>query len=727
MCNIICRPFTVHEGTEGYELYDNPYSWNEAADVLYVDQPLRTGFSVAAKDAKFVSSEKHIAKQFHGFLKSFINIFPEYENIPVYLTGESYAGMYIPFIAEDIVRYNADIFYRKDYWPQGTDDEEKLINLQGIAIGNGMIDFITQEKAYAEYAYTHGLIPIGVKKVVDQLYRKCIDKAGGLKNAYKMTRLDFVKCGLSSHVFEAAGKPNEYNIGTFHHNTDIIRPDNIVHKFFNDQEVQVALHVRGSDLPGLNFNPEHRRLTRILSGDATISSTISYENESKLSQSSVIDTTSNHHTLNTKSAHKNGHAANEEDATTTSPSMQPQQEEKDHVGYYGPVEWKACDLGVSLSLLDDHPVSAVPSIHYIAQFISVFLYSGELDSTINTLGTIHTLEQNEWLGEKWKTANRALWKFADDVAGEYFQLKTISLLIIRNAGHMMPLDKPATALEMITKFLDRTSFADVILLSDKDWADKIRKENDISKKDYLELENDGDDKDDDDDEGMTIASGQKDGRVKSSPGAKSKTGVDVIISSSTTVAHENDNTATTTTTASTSIATTATYSTLDSKSTTSFLKSANPKVESAGDSQSSVPSNVPWIVWIFLLLSSPAVLLVYCVGRIGSLKRRYAEESADSIGLYASEDQNDESKSLKYGNKVTWNKSFFSSLVSSSSSVILGHRRYTNSVCAKSDSFQPVTYQDISTCSNKDFDSSTDTIENKTSYSQNSAIRYQKV
>lgn len=43
-------PFTMTDAADGidYILKSNPYSWNEEADVLYVEQPIRTGFSTAA-------------------------------------------------------------------------------------------------------------------------------------------------------------------------------------------------------------------------------------------------------------------------------------------------------------------------------------------------------------------------------------------------------------------------------------------------------------------------------------------------------------------------------------------------------------------------------------------------------------------------------------------------------------------------------------------------------
>ena len=55
-----------------------------------------------------------------------------------------YIGAYIPAIANHIVQYNTDLNYRRVYSPEGLNKNEKLANLKGIAIGNGVIDMITQ-------------------------------------------------------------------------------------------------------------------------------------------------------------------------------------------------------------------------------------------------------------------------------------------------------------------------------------------------------------------------------------------------------------------------------------------------------------------------------------------------------------------------------------------------------------------------------------------------------
>ncbi|KZP01671.1 alpha/beta-hydrolase [Calocera viscosa TUFC12733] len=78
----------------------NPDGWTTASDMLFIDQPIGTGFSVGPAS---VRNEEDIADQFYSFLQQFYAVFPELLAKPLIFSGESYAGYYIPFIADRIV------------------------------------------------------------------------------------------------------------------------------------------------------------------------------------------------------------------------------------------------------------------------------------------------------------------------------------------------------------------------------------------------------------------------------------------------------------------------------------------------------------------------------------------------------------------------------------------------------------------------------------------------
>ena len=74
--------------------------------MIWVDQPIGTGLSPAAPGAPAqIMNEGDVARQFMGFWKNFMQTF-DMEGRKVYLTGESYAGQYIPYIAEAMLEAN---------------------------------------------------------------------------------------------------------------------------------------------------------------------------------------------------------------------------------------------------------------------------------------------------------------------------------------------------------------------------------------------------------------------------------------------------------------------------------------------------------------------------------------------------------------------------------------------------------------------------------------------
>ena len=82
----------------------NPYSWHKNANMLYVDNPIGTGYSYAADPSEYDTSEDQVAADFYVFVRGFLEQHPEFKGREMYITGESYAGHYIPAIAFKLVQ-----------------------------------------------------------------------------------------------------------------------------------------------------------------------------------------------------------------------------------------------------------------------------------------------------------------------------------------------------------------------------------------------------------------------------------------------------------------------------------------------------------------------------------------------------------------------------------------------------------------------------------------------
>ncbi|KAI0730653.1 alpha/beta-hydrolase [Earliella scabrosa] len=77
--------------------FENTFSFDHLADYIWVDQPVGTGFSTADSTG-YVHDEDEVGRDFMGFLENLVKVFPSLAQRPLYLTGESYAGTYIPYI-----------------------------------------------------------------------------------------------------------------------------------------------------------------------------------------------------------------------------------------------------------------------------------------------------------------------------------------------------------------------------------------------------------------------------------------------------------------------------------------------------------------------------------------------------------------------------------------------------------------------------------------------------
>ncbi|XP_071349377.1 lysosomal protective protein [Trachinotus anak] len=129
-------PFLIQD--DGVTLQYNPYSWNKIANMLYLESPAGVGFSYS-DDQKYVTNDTEVSMNNYLALKEFFSLFPEFSKNELYLTGESYGGIYIPTLAERVM-------------------EDASLNLQGIAVGNGMSSYEMNDNSLVYFAYYHGLL-----------------------------------------------------------------------------------------------------------------------------------------------------------------------------------------------------------------------------------------------------------------------------------------------------------------------------------------------------------------------------------------------------------------------------------------------------------------------------------------------------------------------------------------------------------------------------------------
>ncbi|KAG4428662.1 hypothetical protein IFR05_015850 [Cadophora sp. M221] len=98
-------PFLWQYGT--LKPVSNPYTWVNLTNVVWVEQPIGTGFSQGTPTA---TDETQVAAQFLGFWENFVDTFA-LRGRKVYITGESYAGMFVPFISDAMLNKNDTTYF----------------------------------------------------------------------------------------------------------------------------------------------------------------------------------------------------------------------------------------------------------------------------------------------------------------------------------------------------------------------------------------------------------------------------------------------------------------------------------------------------------------------------------------------------------------------------------------------------------------------------------------
>eukprot|EP00978_Attheya_sp_CCMP212_P047793 scaffold430870_cov90-Attheya_sp.AAC.1 len=142
-------------------------------------------------------------------------------------------------------------------------------------------------------------------------------------------------------------------------------------------------------------------------------------------------------------------------------------------------EWRVCipgegrrrrmlftDSNNKLLLDDDRPITVVP---YIAELldsnagIRVLAYNGDRDMSCCAQGSELALNGMEWSGSSdWNSvaSSRGLWTVGGQPAGYAKAVKGLEFVVVYNSGHLVPMNQPVHALDLIERFVRNQRFSD---------------------------------------------------------------------------------------------------------------------------------------------------------------------------------------------------------------------------------------------------------------------------
>lgn len=249
------------DGKPGTE--KNAWSWNNNATMIFLDQPVGVGYSYvdwanksrtdqppsrvfsAESAAKDASAFLHLLAMHMGeeIFKGDGDAFPSF-----HIAGESYAGRYIPLLANQIVQDNKKIL-------QHPEMELKPLPLESVLIGNGITSPEYQFPAYVEYTCTEKsgskkpLLPKKTCKKMNESIPTCLTLVEKCNRKDKHCRTyDTAACQAASNYCETALSSPYDTLNKspydWQHAAKYAEEDWVA-AFLNDNETKIGLGVDG--------------------------------------------------------------------------------------------------------------------------------------------------------------------------------------------------------------------------------------------------------------------------------------------------------------------------------------------------------------------------------------------------------------------------------------------------------------------------------------------------
>ncbi|CAG9566581.1 unnamed protein product [Danaus chrysippus] len=322
--------------TDENELKELQYSWGKNHSLLFIDNPVGTGFSFTYDDRGFATNQTTIGENLYTALQQFLTLFPELRKAPLTIAGESYAGKHIPSLGVQIL------------WNK---HQDKPINLQGLAIGNGFIDPLSLQR-YSYFVREVGLVDDKVANVMNQLETAIVQfiKADQMLKAYAYYN-------YLLQLFLSESKLNNL----YNYLEDDISLDGAYLDYIQRTDIRKALHVGNTNFTSIGV--------------------------------------------------------------------------------------------VYRKLVPDFMASGKSMLEELLENYRVMLFNGHLDIIVAYHPSVNTYESLSFSGTmEYKTAKRRAWYHDGQLAGYYKTAGNLTEVMIRGAGHMVPANKPAAALGLISAF-----------------------------------------------------------------------------------------------------------------------------------------------------------------------------------------------------------------------------------------------------------------------------------
>jgi serine carboxypeptidase-like clade 1 len=451
-------PFELKAGG-GLKL--RPYRWNRFANMLFLEAPVGVGFSYSS-DKDYSNSDNRTATENMLAIEKFFESYSEYKSNGLYLTGESYAGIYVPTLAEAILKST----------DAGTYTGASLL---GIAVGNGCTGYETGvcgwyfggvcEGFYYEYQYLIEL-PFLRQSLKDEIASACdwsTCKNNRTMDSY-LHSLSHECLGLLDRASVELGAINVYNVygtcifdacdGPLENADKIGRVHHLQTHLdkFNKLKSKVQAVQNGK-----TNSPDHR---------STLTSRLSITGEThrEIGVSDVGVNTDDF--MNITDDTVRGPVGCIDSALATDYLMQPRVQAAIHVkdpGYC----WASCNQVANWTYTANRPNLPRDTYPFLISRLHVLIYNGDWDACVpytdnaawtENMGLPITTPWQRWyyqaadnttqIGGYTVSYNVSSLESAKGSGRSSFEFRTV-----RGAGHMVPTDQPLQGLALLARLL----------------------------------------------------------------------------------------------------------------------------------------------------------------------------------------------------------------------------------------------------------------------------------
>ncbi|XP_064085303.1 retinoid-inducible serine carboxypeptidase-like [Macrobrachium nipponense] len=390
-------------GPQDEAMQNRTNAWTEQVNVLFVDNPVGTGFSYVNNTALLARNNSAIADDLVSFMKGFLKKVPEFETVPLYIFAESYGGKMAVQFAQSLKK--------------AVEAKKITCQLAGVALGDSWISPVDAVNSWGPFLYATSLVDsIGLSAIAAK--SKAVSdavKAGKMENAtmlWSETEELVEKLTNGVNFYNILNPPEDsssssHEVSQLQTSTAEEHPNHILGAFgpfpTTPEPIPTPHHKFSSP------HIEHLYERHVGSVSANLDKLMNGPVKDKL-----------------KIIPKN-------------------------------VTWGGQSASVFDALSADFMATAVPNVESLLNntAVKIVVYNGQLDLIVDTPGVEKWVENLKWAGTpQWLESPRKPIEAPDGRTAAFTKsYKNFSFYWIMDAGHMVPADSSEIALKMMKEIV----------------------------------------------------------------------------------------------------------------------------------------------------------------------------------------------------------------------------------------------------------------------------------